>query len=64
MTNNFYENHSFDTMYLQTCHSQGAIPTRNDLLDYPENLRKRMFVVAVVPQRIFILKLAQMLCII
>ncbi|KAF3362703.1 hypothetical protein PHSC3_000690 [Chlamydiales bacterium STE3] len=47
--NNFFENNPSDTMYLQTCHSQGAIPTRNALIDYPNSLRKRIFIVAVSP---------------
>ncbi|KAF3362707.1 Uncharacterized protein PHSC3_000694 [Chlamydiales bacterium STE3] len=47
--NNFFENCPPDAMYLHICHSQGAIHTRNALLDYPDELRKRIFVVAVAP---------------
>jgi hypothetical protein len=31
------------------CHSQGAIHTRNALLDYPPALRARILVVAIAP---------------
>ena len=35
--------------YLQFCHSQGAIHVRNALADLPEEIRKRVIVVAIAP---------------
>ena len=31
------------------CHSQGVIHVRNALIDYPEELRQRILVVAISP---------------
>lgn len=45
----FFATNSPDSAYLHFCHSQGAIHTRNALLDYPEELRKRIIVVAIAP---------------
>lgn len=36
-------------IFLQFCHSQGAIQVRNALLTYPEHFRKRIQVVAIAP---------------
>ena len=47
--NNFFENSGPDSLLLHICHSQGAIHTRNALLSYPEELRKRIVVIAVAP---------------
>lgn len=49
MWNNFFERSSPNAMFLMICHSQGAINVRNALLDYPPELRKRIFVVAIAP---------------
>lgn len=38
--------------YLQFCHSQGAIHVRNELLKLPEEIRKRIIVVAIAPAAI------------
>ncbi|MEI8364971.1 MAG: DUF6531 domain-containing protein [Parachlamydiaceae bacterium] len=38
-----------DTYYLHFCHSRGAIDTRNALLMYSEEKRKRIIVVAIAP---------------
>lgn len=35
--------------YLQFCHSRGTIQVRNALLTYPEEIRKRIVVVAIAP---------------
>jgi hypothetical protein len=47
--NDFFETHTHGERYLQFCHSQGAIQVRNALLHYPEELRKRIIVVAIAP---------------
>lgn len=49
MWNNYFDQSSDDAMFLMFCHSQGAIHTRNALLDYPEHLRNRIMVVAIAP---------------
>lgn len=49
MWNNFFSRSSADAIFLMICHSQGAIHTRNALLDYPEHLRNRIIVVAIAP---------------
>lgn len=49
MWNAFFENSSSNSQYLMICHSQGATHTRNALLDYPDELRKRIHVVAIAP---------------
>lgn len=36
-------------IYLQVCHSQGALHVRNALLTYPEALRQRIVVIAIAP---------------
>lgn len=46
---NFFEGKSEDARFLQICHSQGAIHVRNALLDYPHEIRDRIFVVAIAP---------------
>ena len=43
-----FKNHP-DGYILHICHSRGAIDTRNALLIYPEELRKRIIVVAIAP---------------
>ncbi|MFT4551699.1 MAG: hypothetical protein ACI9S8_000315 [Chlamydiales bacterium] len=47
--NDFFKNNPDDAVFLQVCHSQGAIHVRNALEKYPEELRKRIQVVAVAP---------------
>lgn len=47
--NSFFERSSADAKFLMICHSQGAIHTRNALLDYPPELRERILVVAIAP---------------
>lgn len=49
MWNSYFERSSADARFLMICHSQGAIHVRNALLDYPENLRNRILVVAIAP---------------
>jgi RHS repeat-associated protein len=49
MWNNFFEQSSSSANYFQVCHSGGAIHVRNGLLDYPDSLRQRIFVVAIAP---------------
>lgn len=49
MWNSFFDKTSFQSKFLMICHSQGAIHLRNALLDYPENLRSRILVVAIAP---------------
>ena len=49
MWNNFFDESSKDAMFLMICHSQGAIHVRNALLDYPEEIRRRILVVAIAP---------------
>ena len=38
-----------DAYLFHVCHSEGAIITRNALMSYPEELRKRIIVVAIAP---------------
>lgn len=38
-----------NAILLHFCHSEGAIITRNALMSYPEELRKRIIVVAIAP---------------
>jgi len=47
----FHENHKDNPQakYLQFCHSQGAIHVRNTLLYAPEELRRRIIVIAIAP---------------
>lgn len=45
----FFAKNDSDAVLLHFCHSQGAILTRNALNDYPEELRKRIIVVAIAP---------------
>jgi len=45
----FFANNGPDAVLLHFCHSQGAILTRNAINDYPEELRKRIIVVAIAP---------------
>ena len=47
--NTFFSQNPSDRLFLQVCHSQGAIHVRNALMDYPEELRNRIKVVAVAP---------------
>lgn len=47
--NAFFKNAGGKELYLQICHSEGAILVRNALLRYPEHLRKRIIVVAIAP---------------
>lgn len=47
--NAFFSNAGSQELYLQFCHSEGAILVRNALLDYPDHLRKRIIVVGIVP---------------
>ncbi len=49
MWNSYFEKSSADAKFLMICHSQGAIHVRNALLDYPEELRMRIHVVAIAP---------------
>lgn len=48
MWNSFFDK-SRETNFLMICHSQGAIHVRNALLDYPQELRERILVVAIAP---------------
>lgn len=45
----FFSHNDSDAVFLQICHSQGALHVKNALLDYPEELRKRIIVVAIAP---------------
>lgn len=45
----FFATHGKREKFLQFCHSQGAIQVRNALLFFPEELRKRVIVVAIAP---------------
>ena len=45
----FFAQATPDEIYLQFCHSQGAIQVRNALLYFSPQLRKRIMVVAVAP---------------
>lgn len=38
-----------DGYFLQICHSEGAIIVRNALMNYPEDLRNRIIVLAIAP---------------
>lgn len=49
MWNSFFEKSAADAKFLMICHSQGAIHTRNALLDYPLELGSRILVVAIAP---------------
>ena len=49
MWNNYFDKCSPNGKILMYCHSQGVIHVRNALLDYPEELRQRIFVVAIAP---------------
>ncbi len=49
MWNNFFGSSSSDSRFIMTCHSEGAILVRNALLDYPEDLRKKIIVIAIAP---------------
>jgi len=49
MWDEFFATSSPDAMFLQICHSQGAIHVMNALLDYDPELRKRILVVAIAP---------------
>lgn len=49
MWGDFFSESSNDATFLMICHSQGAIHVRNALLDYPEDLRNRIAVVAIAP---------------
>jgi RHS repeat-associated protein len=45
----FFAVASPDAFLYHECHSEGAIITRNALMTYPEELRKRIIVVAIAP---------------
>lgn len=45
----FFETAGPHERLLQFCHSEGAIQVRNALIRYPENLRRRIIVVAIAP---------------
>lgn len=45
----FFSKAGDNELYLQFCHSEGAILIRNALLGYPDHLRKRIIVVAIAP---------------
>lgn len=47
--NAFFAKAKLSERFLQFCHSQGAIQVRNALMTYPEDLRKRIIVVAIAP---------------
>ncbi len=47
--NDFFKDGYKDVNYLQICHSQGAVNVRNALIDYPEELRKHIDVLAIAP---------------
>ncbi len=49
MWNSFFEKSSANVKFLMICHSQGAIHTRNALLDYSPELRQRILVVVIAP---------------
>lgn len=44
-----FEEIGLEGYILHYCHSQGAIITRNALMEYPEDLRKRIILVAIAP---------------
>jgi len=46
---NFFDTCPPDIKFLQNCHSQGAIHTKNALLSYSEEKRQRILVVAIAP---------------
>ena len=46
---NFFDRASDKATFLMICHSQGAIHVRNALLDYSEDLRSRITVLAIAP---------------
>lgn len=47
--NAFFHQAGKNELYLQFCHSEGAILVRNALLDYPDHLREKIIVVAIAP---------------
>lgn len=47
--NSFFKSAGSQELYLQFCHSEGAILVRNALLGYPSHLRRRIIVVAIAP---------------
>ena len=47
--NAFFDNVGPFAYLLHICHSEAAIITRNALLDYPEELRQRMIIIAIAP---------------
>ncbi|MBX9703515.1 MAG: DUF687 family protein, partial [Silvanigrellaceae bacterium] len=47
--NEYINNNSSEFNYLQICTSQGAIHVNNGLLSFPEELRKRILVLAISP---------------
>jgi hypothetical protein len=49
MWNEFFTQSSYQAKFLMICHSQGAIHVRNALMDYPEDFRKRIIVIAIAP---------------
>lgn len=49
MWNDFFDKSSDKAKFLMVCHSQGAIHVRNALLDYPKELRDRIYVLAIAP---------------
>jgi RHS repeat-associated protein len=46
---NFFQNANPNAVYVQICHSQGAIHVRNALRHYSKELRKRIIVLAIAP---------------
>lgn len=45
----FFKNAGSQELYLQVCHSEGAILVRNALLGYSGHFRKRIIVIAIAP---------------
>lgn len=45
----FFQRAGSEELYLQICHSEGAILVRNGLMLYPDDLRKKIIVVAIAP---------------
>jgi hypothetical protein len=45
----FFEKAGLDEFLYMICHSQGVIQVRNSLMDYNEELRKRIIVLAIAP---------------
>lgn len=45
----FFDTHGPDAKFLQICHSQGAIHVKNALLNTPQHIRERIFVLAIAP---------------